>query len=183
LRTSVRQILMSSIVAIFLILVMKYLNSEWERHKLLYPYHGMSLPCGVRTSSSFIISVQFSLSSPRWEPNPSHPLLVMPVLASTSVSCITVQTPFIIGDTVSIVCSSDLDVTMINWIKNGTVVASSSSQSLTLLLDPVSADHHNTQYTCTVSTSSEDGMQEDTVDVTVQSKSLCECWCQSNYNI
>lgn len=49
----------------------------------------MSLPCGVRTSSSFIISVQFSLSSPRWEPNPSHPLLVMPVLASTSVSCIT----------------------------------------------------------------------------------------------
>ena len=47
--------------------------------------------------------------------------------------------------------------------------------SLTLLLDPVSADHHNTQYTCTVSTSSEDGMQEDTVDVTVQSKSLCEC--------
>ena len=83
--------------------------------------------------------------------------------------------PLTVGDTVSIVCSTDLDVTTIEWIRDEITVASSTSQSVTLLLDPVSADHHNTQYTCTVSTSSEDGMQEDTVDVTVQSKSLCEC--------
>jgi len=59
---------------------------------------------------------------------------------------------------------------MINWIKNGTIVASSSSQSLTLLLDPVSADHHNTQYTCRVT--SPYGAQEKTIDITVQSKCL-----------
>ena len=91
----------------------------------------------------------------------------------------------------SIVCSTDLDVETIEWIRdgvgvdnvamnNGTVAMSndtvatnatvdnSRSQSLTLLLDPVSADHHNTQYTCRVT--SPYGVEEKTVDITVQGK-------------
>ena len=75
-----------------------------------------------------------------------------------------------IGSTVSIVCSTDLDASTIEWIRDGTTVANSSSQSLTLLLDPVSADHHNTQYTCRVT--SPYGIQEETINITVQSKSL-----------
>jgi len=63
-------------------------------------------------------------------------------------------------------CSTDLDVTTIEWIRDGIAVANSSDQSLTLLLDPVSADHHNTQYTCRVT--SPYGIQEQTVNITVQ---------------
>ena len=70
----------------------------------------------------------------------------------------------------SIVCSTDLDVMTIEWITDNTTVDNSSSQSLTLLLDPVSADHHNTQYTCRVT--SPYGTQEETINVTVQSKFL-----------
>ena len=80
------------------------------------------------------------------------------------------MTPLTISDTVSIMCSTDLDVTTIEWIRDGTTVTTSSSQSLTLLLDPVSADHHNTQYTCRVT--SPYGTQEETIDITVQSKSF-----------
>ena len=86
--------------------------------------------------------------------------------------------PLTAGDTVSIVCSTDLDVETIEWIRDGITVDTlatnnatvdhSSSQSLTLVLDPVSADHHNTQYTCRVT--SPYGVQEEIVDITVQSK-------------
>ena len=75
--------------------------------------------------------------------------------------------PLTIGDTVSIVCSTDLDITTIEWIRDGVTVSNSSSQSLTLLLDPVSAGHHNTQYTCRVT--SPYGVQEETVDIIVRS--------------
>jgi len=68
------------------------------------------------------------------------------------------------------VCSTDLDVTTIEWITDGITVVNSTSQSLTLLLDPVSVDHHNTQYTCRVSTPY--GSQEKTINITVQSKLL-----------
>ena len=84
-----------------------------------------------------------------------------------------VQTPLTIGDTVSIVCSTDLYVTTIEWIRDGITVVNSSSQPLTLLLDPVSADHHNTQYTCRVT--SLFGIQEETIDITVRSKVSCLC--------
>ena len=84
----------------------------------------------------------------------------------------------------SIVCSTDLDVETIEWIRDGVsvdnvttnndtvatnnaTVDNSSSQSLTLVLDPVSVDHHN-MYTCRVT--SPYGVQEETVDITVQSK-------------
>ena len=76
--------------------------------------------------------------------------------------------PLTVGDTVSIVCSTDLDVTTIEWIRDGVSVDNSSSQSLTLVLDPVSADYHNTQFTCRVT--SPYGVQEETVNITVQSK-------------
>jgi len=78
-----------------------------------------------------------------------------------------VQTPLTIGNTVSIMCSTDFDVTTIEWIREGITVANSTSQSLTLLMDPVSADHHNTQYTCRVTTPY--GIQEKRVNITVQS--------------
>jgi len=81
-----------------------------------------------------------------------------------------VVTPLTISDTVSIMCSTDFDVTTIEWIRDGITVANSSNQSLSLLLDPVSADHHNTQYTCRVI--SPYGIQEETINITVQSKSF-----------
>ena len=86
--------------------------------------------------------------------------------------------PLTVGDTVSIVCSTDLDVTTIEWIRDGitvdtlamnnATVDNTSSQSMTLVLDPVSADHHNSRYTCRVT--SPYGVQEETVNITVQSK-------------
>ena len=79
-----------------------------------------------------------------------------------------INMPLSYGSTVSIVCSTDLDVTTIEWIRDGVTVDTSSSQSLTLVLDPVSADYHNTQYTCRVT--SPHGVQEKTVDITVQHK-------------
>ena len=91
-------------------------------------------------------------------------------LHSLGLEISSVAAPLTINDTVSIMCSTDLDVTTIEWVRDGITVASSSNQSLTLLLDPVSADHHNTQYTCRVSTPY--GTQEKTINITVQSKSL-----------
>ena len=92
------------------------------------------------------------------------------------ISSIKMPLPF--GITVSIVCSTDLDVETIEWIRDGVrvdnvatnngIVGNFSSQSLTLMLDPVSADYHNTQYTCRVT--SPYGVQEETVDITVQRK-------------
>ena len=82
-----------------------------------------------------------------------------------------IQMPLTVSDTVSIMCSTDLEVTTIEWIRDGITVAT-SNQSLTLLLDPVFVDHHNTQYTCRVSNLYGYGEQEKTIDITVQSKSL-----------
>ena len=92
------------------------------------------------------------------------------------ISSIKVPLPF--GITASVVCSTDLDVETIEWIRDGVTVdnvatnndtvGNSRSQSLTLMLDPVSADYHNTQYTCKVT--GPYGVQEETVDITVQRK-------------
>ena len=67
-------------------------------------------------------------------------------------------------------CSTNLDVATIEWIRDNATVNNSRSQSLTLLLDPVAADHHNTQYTCRVT--SPYGVQEETVNITVQGRFL-----------
>ena len=76
--------------------------------------------------------------------------------------------PLTVGDTASVVCSTDLDVTTIEWIRDGVSVSNSSGQSLILVLDPVSVDHHNTQYTCRVT--GPYGVQEETVNITVRCK-------------
>jgi len=68
--------------------------------------------------------------------------------------------PLTDGDTVPIVCSTDLDVTTIEWIRDDITVASSSSQSQTSLLDPVSTDYHNTQYTRRANNSYGHGIKE-----------------------
>ena len=98
----------------------------------------------------------------------SFPPMNSPLPAGVQIRSI--RMPLTVGDTVSIVCSTGLDVTTIEWITDNTTVVTSSSQSLTLLLDPVSADHHNTQYTCRVT--SPYGTQEKTINITVQSKLL-----------
>ena len=79
-----------------------------------------------------------------------------------------IKMPLPYGSTASIVCSTDLDVTTIEWIRDGVSVDTSRSQSLTLVLDPVCVDHHNAQYICRVT--SPYGVQEKTVDITVQRK-------------
>ena len=102
-----------------------------------------------------------------------------------------IQTPLTVGDTVSILCSTKLDVATIEWIRDGVTVdnvamnndnvamnnetvttnvtvSNSSGQSLTLVLDPVSADYHNTQYTCRLT--SPYGVQEEMVNITVRCK-------------
>ena len=83
--------------------------------------------------------------------------------------------PLTVGDSVSIVCSANLAATTIEWIRDGITVDAaamdnSSNQSLTLVLDPVSANHHNTQYTCRVTSPYDDSVLEETVNITVQSK-------------
>ena len=78
--------------------------------------------------------------------------------------------PLTVGHNASIMCSTDLDVVAVEWIRDGITVANSNSQSLTLPLNPVSADHHNTQYICRVT--SPYGTQEETVNITVQSELL-----------
>ena len=83
--------------------------------------------------------------------------------------------PLTVGDSVSIVCSANLAATTIEWIRDGITVdtvamGNSSNQSLTLVLDPVSADHHNTQYTCRVTGSYGVTVLEEAVNITVQSK-------------
>jgi len=70
----------------------------------------------------------------------------------------------------SIMCSSDLDVVAVEWIRDGITVISSNSRSLTLHFNPVSVDHDNTQYICRVT--SPYGTQEETINVTVQSELL-----------
>jgi len=89
-------------------------------------------------------------------------------LPHTGLQISFVQLPLTISDTVSIMCSTDLDVTTIEWIMDGSTVINSSSQSLALLLDPVTVNHHNTQYTCRIT--SPYGTQEETINITVQSK-------------
>ena len=81
--------------------------------------------------------------------------------------------PLTVGDSVPIVCSANLPATTIKWIRDGITVdtvamGNSSSPSLTLVLDPVSADHNNTQYTCRVT--GHYGVLEEIVNITVQSK-------------
>ena len=59
---------------------------------------------------------------------------------------------FYVGSSESVTCSSDLDATSIEWLYEGTVVASSSTGSVQLTFDPVTESIHQREYICRIST-------------------------------
>ena len=77
------------------------------------------------------------------------------------------EEPLIIGTSASINCTSDLDVTTIEWLDGmGTVVVMSSIDAiLGLELDPVTSDLHNQVFTCRVT--SPYGTQEQNITVEI----------------
>ena len=79
--------------------------------------------------------------------------------------------PLTVGDTAAITCSSDLDVSSIEWVYDDQVVLSSvGQQELELVFNPVNDTIHNKTYTCRVT--SPYGVQEHKVTLTVTGK-LC----------
>ena len=75
---------------------------------------------------------------------------------------------FTVGESASMTCSSDLDVTSIEWLYNLQVVSSSTASELQLVFSPVNDSIHGQEYTCRVTSSY--GIQEQTVQPFVQSK-------------
>ena len=75
---------------------------------------------------------------------------------------------FIVGESASMTCSSDLDVTSTEWLYNLQVVSSSTASELQLVFSPVNDSIHGQEYTCRVTSSY--GIQEQTVQPFVQSK-------------
>ena len=73
-----------------------------------------------------------------------------------------------VGQSASLTCSSDLDVSSIEWLYSGQVVARSmGEQELKLEFDPVNDTIHGREYTCRVT--SPYGSQERSVITTVAS--------------
>ena len=72
----------------------------------------------------------------------------------------------IVGRAARLTCSSDLDVTMAEWLYNGGVVQSSTGPQAQLLFNPVRDIIHNRQYTCRVT--SPYGTQQQTVIITAE---------------
>ena len=73
-----------------------------------------------------------------------------------------------VGRTASLTCSSDLDVTSIEWLHSGQVVATTTNQQeLELVFSPVNDTIHGREYTCRVT--SPYGAQERSVITTVAS--------------
>lgn len=75
---------------------------------------------------------------------------------------------FTVGESASMTCSSDLDVTSIEWLYNLQVVSSSTASELQLVFSPVNDSINGQEYTCRVTSSY--GIQEQTVQPFVQSK-------------
>ena len=73
--------------------------------------------------------------------------------------------PLTLGESAYINCSSDLDVTRIDWISHR---RGYSTRSLGLLFDQVTLDMHGAQYTCRVT--SPYGVQERTITVVTEGK-------------
>ena len=58
---------------------------------------------------------------------------------------------FIVGQSATATCSSDIPVTRIEWLTNGEVIESAlSTQELDLVFSPVNDSIHNEVYTCKV---------------------------------
>ena len=74
----------------------------------------------------------------------------------------------IVGRASTLTCSSDLDVTMTEWLYNGGVVQSSTGPQAQLLFNPVNDTIHNRQYTCRVT--SPYGFQQQTVISTAEGR-------------
>ena len=72
----------------------------------------------------------------------------------------------IVGRASTLTCSSDLDVTMTEWLYNGGVVQSSTGPHAQLLFNPVNDTIHNRQYTCRIT--SPYGVQQQTVIITAE---------------
>lgn len=75
---------------------------------------------------------------------------------------------FTVGESASMTCSSDLDVTSIEWLYNLQVFSSSTASELQLVFSPVNDSINGQEYTCRVTSSY--GIQEQTVQPFVQSK-------------
>ena len=84
----------------------------------------------------------------------------------------------IVGETTSLICSSDLDISSIEWLYSGQVVASSTSQQeLELEFSPVNDTIHGREYTCRVI--SPYGSQEETISVVAEGE-LSDCIATQN---
>lgn len=73
-----------------------------------------------------------------------------------------------VGESVTITCSFDLDLTSIEWLYNSEVIVKTTASQLNLTFSPVNDTINNRQYTCRVITLY--GMQEETLTVQVQGK-------------
>ena len=74
----------------------------------------------------------------------------------------------IVGRAATLTCSSDLDVTMTEWLLNGRAVQNSTHSQIQLLFNPVMDTIHSRQYTCRVT--SPYGIQEQTIIITAEGR-------------
>ena len=86
---------------------------------------------------------------------------------------VTMPNVLIVGTVATLNCSSDLDVTMTEWLYNEGVVQSSTSSQAQLVFNPVNDTIHNRQYTCRVT--SPYGVQQQTITVTVEGRFIGSC--------
>ena len=78
------------------------------------------------------------------------------------------QETLIVGETATLNCSSDLDVTMTEWWYSGAVVVSSTGPRAELIFNPVRDTFHSRRYSCRVT--SPYGVQEQTIITIVEGK-------------
>ena len=79
-----------------------------------------------------------------------------------------------VGESASLTCSSDLDVTTIEWFLDGQVVLSNTGQQeLELTFNPVPDTIHNSEYSCRVT--SPYGTQEASHRVTAEGRVVITC--------
>ena len=76
------------------------------------------------------------------------------------------DTPFTVGAFANISCSFDMDLTTVQWLYNGNVVATSTSHHVQLLFNPVNDTIHGREYRCRAMTPF--GVQERSILIRVQ---------------